>query len=83
MTARRFGGTAAQIANTLKLTAESSDTYTSKRVRRRRTHQYDMYKRFIRWASDRLDDAGIIAFITNRAYIDSLQDDGFRQNHSR
>ena len=37
-----------------------------------------MYKRFIRWASDRLDDDGIIGFITNRAYIDKLQDDGFR-----
>ena len=45
-----------------------------------KTHQYDMYKRFIRWASDRLDDDGIIAFITNRAYIDSRQDDGFRQH---
>ena len=44
-----------------------------------KTHQYDMYKRFIRWASDRLADDGIIAFITNRAYIDSMQDDGFRK----
>ncbi len=44
-----------------------------------RTHQYDMYKRFIRWASDRLSDDGIIGFITNRAYLDTRQDDGFRQ----
>ncbi len=44
-----------------------------------KTKQYDMYKRFIRWASDRLADDGIIAFITNRAYIDTRQDDGFRQ----
>ena len=43
-----------------------------------KTKQYDMYKRFIRWASDRLDDDGVIAFITNRAYVDSHQDDGFR-----
>ena len=43
-----------------------------------RTHQYDMYKRFIRWASDRLADDGIIAFVTNRAYLDARQDDGFR-----
>ena len=41
--------------------------------------QYDMYKRFIRWASDRLDDDGIIGFITNRSYLDSRQDDGFRK----
>ena len=44
-----------------------------------RTHQYDMYKRFIRWASDRLADDGIVGFITNRAYLDTRQDDGFRQ----
>ena len=44
-----------------------------------KTKQYDMYKRFIRWASDRLADDGIVAFITNRAYLDKLQDDGFRK----
>ena len=44
-----------------------------------KTKQYDMYKRFIRWASDRLDDDGIIGFITNRAYLEARQDDGFRQ----
>ena len=44
-----------------------------------KTHQYDMYKRFIRWASDRLDDDGIIGFVTNRAYLDTRQDDGFRK----
>jgi len=54
------------------------DTYI-KESTAQRTHQYDMYKRFLRWASDRLDDDGIIAFITNRAYIDSMQDDGFRK----
>ena len=54
------------------------DTYV-KEGTAQRTHQYDMYKRFIRWASDRLSDDGIIAFITNRAYLDARQDDGFRR----
>ena len=54
------------------------DTYV-KEGTAQRTHQYDMYKRFLRWASDRLADDGIIAFITNRAYLDSRQDDGFRK----
>ena len=44
-----------------------------------KTKQYDMYKRFIRWASDRLEDDGIVGFITNRAYLETRQDDGFRQ----
>ena len=55
-----------------------SDTYI-KEGTAQKTHQYDVYKRFIRWASDRLDDDGIIAFITNRSYLDSRQDDGYRK----
>ena len=55
------------------------NTYVAKSSAQK-THQYDMYKRFIRWASDRLADDGIIAFITNRAYVDARQDDGFRQD---
>ena len=54
------------------------DTYIAESTAQK-THQYDMYKRFLRWASDRLEDDGIIAFITNRSYIDSRQDDGFRR----
>ena len=44
-----------------------------------KTKQYDMYKRFIRWASDRLEDDGIIAFVSNSAFLDARQDDGFRK----
>ena len=54
------------------------ETYVA-RSSAQKTKQYDMYKRFIRWASDRLADDGIIAFITNRSYIGSRQDDGFRR----
>ena len=43
------------------------ETYVKPKARPKRRKQYDMYKRFIRWASDRLADDGIIAFITNRA----------------
>jgi predicted helicase len=44
-----------------------------------KTKVYDMYARFYRWAMDRLDDNGIIAFITNRSFIDSRTFDGFRR----
>jgi predicted helicase len=40
---------------------------------------YDMYTRFYRWASDRLDQNGIIAFITNNSFLDSRALDGFRK----
>ena len=55
-----------------------SETYVAESAATK-TKQYDMYKRFIRWASDRLADDGIIAFVSNRAFIDSKQDDGFRK----
>lgn len=38
-----------------------------------------MYSRFFRWASDRIDENGIVAFITNRNFIDSREADGFRR----
>ena len=55
------------------------ETYVKASNARNLHKQYDMYKRFIRWASDRLEDDGVIAFITNRAYLDARQDDGFRK----
>lgn len=44
-----------------------------------KTKVYDMYARFYRWAFDRLDNNGIVAFITNRSFIDSRTFDGFRK----
>ena len=43
-----------------------------------KTKLYDMYARFFRWAADRLDQNGVLAFITNRSFIDSRTFDGFR-----
>jgi len=40
---------------------------------------YDMYVRFYRWAVDRLGNNGLIAFITNRSFVDSQTFDGFRK----
>ncbi len=44
-----------------------------------KTKGYDMYARFIRWASDRLSEQGIVAFICNRSFIDARHNDGFRK----
>jgi predicted helicase len=54
------------------------DTYI-KASTAQKTKVYDMYSRFFRWAMDRLGDEGIIAFITNRSFIDSRTFDGFRK----
>ena len=39
---------------------------------------YDTYKMAIRWASDRLDGQGIVAFVTNGSWIDGNVDAGIR-----
>jgi predicted helicase len=44
-----------------------------------KTKLYDMYARFFRWASDRVDENGIVAFISNRSFIESRTFDGFRK----
>lgn len=53
------------------------DTYIAESSAQK-TKLYDMYARFFRWASDRLDANGVLAFITNRSFIDSRTFDGFR-----
>ena len=55
------------------------ETYTQASTAQNLHKQYDMYKRFIRWASDRLDDDGIIGFVSNSGFLDARQDDGFRK----
>ena len=55
-----------------------SETYVAASTAQK-TKQYDMYKRFIRWASDRLADDGIVAFVSNSAFLNARQDDGFRK----
>ena len=44
-----------------------------------KTKAYDMYARFYRWAFDRLGCNGVVAFVTNRSFIDSRTFDGFRK----
>ena len=41
---------------------------------------YDAYIRAFRWASDRITDDGILAFVTNGSYIDNNTMGGFRQS---
>ncbi len=45
-----------------------------------KTKVYDMYSRFYRWAIDRIDENGVISFITNNSFIDSKTFDGFRKS---
>jgi predicted helicase len=43
----------------------------------------DPYVKAFRWASDRIGDEGIVAFVSNNSFIDSLAFDGMRKNLER
>jgi predicted helicase len=56
------------------------DTYI-KQSTAQKTKVYDMYSRFLCWASNRIEEKGdgIVSFICNRSFIDSRTFDGFRK----
>ena len=56
------------------------DTFVKKFKAHNKNNLYDMYVRFIRWSIDRLEENGIVAFITNNSFLDSKSFDGFRKN---
>jgi predicted helicase len=48
-----------------------------------KTKLYDMYARSFRWASDRVDENGIVAFVSNSSFIHKFTFDGFRKIAAR
>ncbi|MEA5529806.1 type ISP restriction/modification enzyme [Dolichospermum sp. UHCC 0684] len=58
-----------------KLIKESYVKYSNAQ----KTKRYDMYSRFFLWATNRLNENGILAFITNSSFIHSKEADGFRK----
>ncbi len=54
------------------------ETYVEYSTATLRNSLYDTYKMAIRWASDRIDEQGIIAFVTNGSWIDGNADSGIR-----
>ncbi len=53
-------------------------TYIANSVAQK-TKLYDMFARFYRWATDRLADDGILAFVTNSSFLEARTFDGFRK----
>lgn len=56
-----------------------ANTYAKASIMTNKTSLYDSYIKAFRWSSDRLQDEGIICFITNGGFIDGLAADGFRK----
>lgn len=55
------------------------NTYVKEGTAQNQNSVYDMYTRFFRWASDRLKDDGVLAFITGRKPFSKASYDGFRK----
>jgi predicted helicase len=54
-------------------------TYAARSSATLKNSLYDSYIRAIRWASDRLGDAGIVGFVTNAGFLEANTADGLRQ----
>ena len=55
-----------------------SETYAKRSSATLKNSLYDTYKMAIRWASDRIGDAGVVAFVTNGSWIEGHVDSGVR-----
>ena len=60
------------------LDAAISATYAAKSTAKLKSKLYDSYVRAIRWATDRIGDAGIIAYVTNSGWITGNTTAGLR-----
>ena len=63
-----------------KLEDKITRTYVKDSSSTNSISMYDSYIKAFRWATDRIQDKGIIGFITNNGYLDSKSADGFRKN---
>ena len=55
-----------------------AETYTKESTAENKNNLYDSYLRALRWSSDRLQNKGVIAFVSNNSFIDGNTADGVR-----
>ncbi len=55
-----------------------ADTYGKRSTATNKNSLYDSYLRALRWATDRIGDTGVVAFVTNGGWIDGNTADGIR-----
>ncbi len=61
------------------LDASIRDSYAAQSTATNKNSLYDSYIRAIRWATLRIKDRGVIAYVTNGGWLDSNTADGMRQ----
>ncbi len=62
-----------------KLDERIKKTYADRSTAKNKNALYDAYVRAVRFASDRIGERGIIAFVLNNGFIDANAFDGFRK----
>ena len=53
-------------------------TYAARSTATLKNSLYDSYFRALRWASDRIDERGVISFVSNSSFVDGNSADGVR-----
>ena len=64
------------------LAARVADAYAKDSKATLKNALADPYVKAIRWASDRIGEVGVVAFVTNNSFIDSVAFDGMRKHLS-
>ncbi|MEU4060330.1 DEAD/DEAH box helicase [Rhodococcus qingshengii] len=60
------------------LDARIADTYAKRSTATSQRTLYDSYLRAFRWATDRIGDSGVVAFVSNGGWVDGNTADGIR-----
>ncbi|MDE2716817.1 MAG: damage-inducible protein, partial [Chloroflexota bacterium] len=61
-----------------EMEARVAETYVAQSTATNKNSLYDTYKIAIRWASDRIGEQGVVAFVTNGSWIEGNVDSGVR-----
>ena len=60
--------------------AQVKETYAKDSTARNKNALADPYVKAIRWASDRIGEEGVVAFVTNNGFLDGVAFDGMRKH---
>ena len=72
--------TTTKIGNTQRWMRGLRSTYAKDSTATNKNALADPYVKAIRWASDRIGEEGIVAFVTNNSFLDGVAFDGMRKH---
>ena len=56
------------------------ESYMKNSKVKNKNQQFDMYKRFLKWSSERIKGQGMVVFVSNNSFLGAKSDDGFRRS---